>query len=49
MTTYYRKSRRLSITYAAVNNLPETRFEDIKRVLRVAKQRVAARQKQAER
>jgi hypothetical protein len=29
------------------NNLPETRFEDIKRVLRVAKERVAARQKQA--
>jgi hypothetical protein len=31
------------------NNLPETRFEDIKRVLRVAKERVAARQKLAER
>ena len=31
------------------NNLPETRFEDIKRVLRVARERVAARQKQAER
>jgi hypothetical protein len=29
------------------NNLPETRFEDIKRVLRVAKERVATRQKQA--
>ena len=27
------------------NNLPETRFEDIKRVLRVAKERVTARQK----
>jgi hypothetical protein len=27
------------------NNLPETRFEDIKRVLRVATERVAARQK----
>jgi len=27
------------------NNLPETRFEDIKRVLRVARERVAARQK----
>lgn len=31
------------------NNLPETRFEDIKRVLRLARERVAARQKQAER
>jgi hypothetical protein len=31
------------------NNLPETRFEDIKRVLRVAQERVAARRKQAER
>ena len=31
------------------NNLPETRFEDIKRVLRVAKERVAARLKQAPR
>ena len=31
------------------NNLPETRFEDIKRVLRVARERVAAGQKQAER
>jgi hypothetical protein len=31
------------------NNLPETRFEDIKRVLWLARERVAARQKQAER
>lgn len=31
------------------NNLPETRFEDIKRVLRLARERVAARQKHAER
>ena len=31
------------------NNLPETRFEDIKRVLRLARERVAARQKEAER
>ena len=31
------------------NNLPETRFEDIKRVLRLARERVAARRKQAER
>ena len=31
------------------NNLPETRFEDIKRVLRLARERVAARLKQAER
>jgi hypothetical protein len=31
------------------NNLPETRFEDIKQVLRVARERVAARLKQAER
>ena len=30
------------------NNLPETRFEDIKHVLRVAKERVAARLKQGE-
>ena len=29
------------------NNLPETRFEDIKRVLRLARDRVAARQIQA--
>ncbi len=28
------------------NNLPETRFEDVKRVLRTATQRVAARMKQ---
>lgn len=31
------------------NNLPETRFEDVKSVLRLARERVAARQKQAER
>jgi hypothetical protein len=31
------------------NNLPETRFEDIKRVLRLARERVAARHTQAER
>jgi hypothetical protein len=31
------------------NNLPETRFEDIKRVLRLARERVAARQEQPER
>jgi hypothetical protein len=31
------------------NNLPETRFEDIKRVLRLARERVEARLKQAER
>ena len=31
------------------NNLPETRFEDVKRVLRRARERVAARLKQAER
>jgi hypothetical protein len=31
------------------NNLPETRFGDIKRVLRLARERVAARLKQAER
>ena len=27
------------------NNLPETRFQDIKRVLRIARERVTARQK----
>jgi len=31
------------------NNLPETRFEDIKKVLRLARERVAARQTQTER
>ena len=31
------------------NNLPDTRFEDVKRVLRLARERVAARLKQAER
>lgn len=31
------------------NNLPETRFEDVKRVLRLARERVAARQRTAAR
>ena len=31
------------------NNLPETRFEDIKRVLRLARERVASRQTRADR
>jgi hypothetical protein len=31
------------------NNLPETRFEDVKRVLRLGRERVAARLKQADR